>query len=139
MNSGLTYSMKKNISFSHHWTEESSQVLDFLESVFGQKPNRVSVSYQGDISIAGKIIEIKSCLERIRHNNGCGVTTRRGQFHFGGHEHNADYILFVLVHLDGRLSFALHDTKDFPRIAECKVFKINYLRVFGEPPTKGGE
>lgn len=86
----------KNNDFSHHWTETASEVLAFLEICFGAVPERVSMSYSGDIRIGGKVVEVKSCQEYIVSTTVRGSKRRRGRFHFSGGE-NADYVLFVLV------------------------------------------
>lgn len=116
----------KNISFSHHWTETDTDVLKFLETCFGERPKHLSMSYHGDAEINGSTIEIKSCREWIKTSTSNG-TRRRGHFYFGGHE-KADYILFVLVHENGSLSFHLDSAEEY---LLGKKFKINHSKIFG--------
>ena len=109
------------------------RVLQFLRKSFGAKPERVSISYQGDIQIDGKTVEVKSCMERIRvgkHWRTGKPSTRRGMFHFHGHEGNADFILFVLVRSDGKLRLSLHDRSEFSKLGE--PFRVPYIQIFGE-------
>lgn len=121
-----------NSSFSHHWTEEHPDVLKYIQSVFGEEPKRVSISFHGDIEVNGSIIEIKSCLEHNRigkHWRTGKPTTRRGMFHFKGHEKASDYILFILIRDSGKMAFALYERQDFPNIG--KPFRLPWIKIFG--------
>ena len=113
----------KNNDFSHHWTESASEVLEFLEICFGATPERVSMSYSGDVRIGEKTVEIKSCQEWVVQTRVAGSKRRRGRFAFEGHE-KADYVLFVLV--GEKLRFKLEKAEGYLG----KPRRVSYASVF---------
>lgn len=120
--------IRRRGNFNQHSTEHHPDVLSFLRYCFsGSLPESVNVSFSGDVQIAGKSIEIKSCNEwnKSRRSNG---TRRRGRFNFKGHEH-ADYILFVLIRGNGEMNYHLDDAWRYPL---GQRFQINWRTFFSD-------
>jgi hypothetical protein len=119
-----------NSSFSHHYTEEHPETLSFLQSIFNAVPERISMSYPGDIKIDGNVIEIKSAQETTivkKHWRTGKPITRRGYFQFRGHE-KADYILFIGVRKGGELIYFIDEASKYDL---GKRFCIPWRKIFG--------
>jgi hypothetical protein len=126
MNGGIKW--KNKGSFSRHWTEGDSRVLEFLEETFKDPPIRPDYRSGYDYMVGDAKIEIKSCQEWIQATGSHGPR-RRGRFHFDKGT-LADMILFVLVKDSDELKFAIRFPEQFGVQILERTKTITWDKVF---------